>query len=1198
MRAMIRAAVASLVVLMLSTLLGGPVAQAAPPPAPTLLAPASGSAVTTPFTISWSQVLDPTALNGGYNWQLSSTADFSQLVAQDATKPGQTQDTVSGVTAGAYFWRVQAVNGFVEVGPWSAGQSVTITAAGPGQPGVPTLNPSKGGTQFHPYEAIQWTWSGVAGAATYTAEWSRDSRFLVDGVTYFTNTNIPTTLTGFAFGNGTEGTWFMRVRALDANRVKGNPSNVISFSVFYNNPVGPPPTIIAPTGNPTLTLPVTLSWTDGYNPQDLGYEVQVSSTASFSTIEQPTAGHTDPRRVLTSLTAGPKFWRVRSHQGDSSPTTAAVTAWSATGSFTISSAPAVPASVTLTRDPLYSGAEERIQLQLTGPAPAGGAAVRLSSSDPSALPVPATASVTAGIAWTELTVFAGQVTTPTPVTVTATFGGSSTSATITVMPPTLKPDPLQSVVRATGGATMAGRLDLQGNGFAPTGGVEISISSDSPVATVPAAVTIPAGANSRQFTIQTSPVTVTTTVTIRATYAGLTAQWQLTLTPPPRPASLTLRPASTTNGSQGLVTITPDSIAGYDQLIPVTSSDPGVATTTTYATIPASQELGRFDIATTRVAAPTTVAFSVSGGGVTVSSNLSVYPALPTLTSLTVNPTSVTGGASTTGTVTLSGGAPAGGVTVSLGANLPGAATVPATVTVPAGATSATFTVTTFPVDSTTVQLSAALDNVFQFAALSITRAAAAPTLSALTLSPSSVAGGASSTGTVTLAAAAPSGGTVVTLSDNSAAATVPTSVTVAAGATSRTFTVTTTAVTSSTPISISGSSGGSTRSATLTVTPPAPAAPALVSPAQSATPAQPLVLDWSDVAGATSYRVQIDDSSTFAAPFVVDGTVTSSQFTAPALGARQHWWRVQAVSAAGTASAWSVVRRFTPQAIAAAPSLSTVALNPSTVVGGSSSTGTVALTTAAPSGGAVVMLSSNAAAATTPASVTIAAGATSATFPITTSSVTSSVPVTITGSYGGVTRTATLTVTAPPAAASLSTVSLTPASVTGGAAAQGTVSLTSAAPAGGLAVALSSSGAAATVPASVTVPAGASGVNFPIGTSAVTTSTTVTITAQAGGLTKSATLTVTPPATTSTATVTVTATGRSGEQITSSPAGITVTVGSTGSASFAAGTAITLSSPNGRDVVWSGACSSGGAKARTCTFSVSGTASVTAAVQ
>src|SRR5467141_1801689 len=93
--------------------------------------------------------------------------------------------------------------------------------------------------------------------------------------------------------------------------------------------------------------------------------------------------------------------------------------------------------------------------------------------------------------------------------------------------------------------------------------------------------------------------------------------------------------------------------------------------------------------------------------------------------------------------------------------------------------------------------------------------------LSSLSLNPTSVTGGNSSTGTVTLSRAAPAGGATVALSSsNTAAATVPPSVTVAAGATTATFTVSTSAVAASTTVTISGTYSGATRSASLTVTP------------------------------------------------------------------------------------------------------------------------------------------------------------------------------------------------------------------------------------------------------------------------------------------------------------------------------------------------------------------------------------------
>ena len=94
-------------------------------------------------------------------------------------------------------------------------------------------------------------------------------------------------------------------------------------------------------------------------------------------------------------------------------------------------------------------------------------------------------------------------------------------------------------------------------------------------------------------------------------------------------------------------------------------------------------------------------------------------------------------------------------------------------------------------------------------------------TLSSVTLTPTSVTGGNPSTGTATLSSAAPAGGQVVTLGSSLiSVATVPSSVTVAAGAMSANFTVTTSTVTTSTNVIISAASGGITKTADLTVSP------------------------------------------------------------------------------------------------------------------------------------------------------------------------------------------------------------------------------------------------------------------------------------------------------------------------------------------------------------------------------------------
>jgi hypothetical protein len=201
--------------------------------------------------------------------------------------------------------------------------------------------------------------------------------------------------------------------------------------------------------------------------------------------------------------------------------------------------------------------------------------------------------------------------------------------------------------------------------------------------------------------------------------------------------------------------------------------------------------------------------------GQTVALPVTTAPILPYPSSLTLSPTSVTGTQSSTGTVTLTATAPAAGAKVTLSSSN-AAASVPSSVIVPAGSNTASFTVTTNPVPTSTVAtIFASYDGVTPSASLTVTP----PTVSSLTLSPSSVVGGVqSSTGTVTLSGPAPTGGAQVMLSSNNTAASVPSSVTIPAGSTSAAFTVKTSIVLLSTSATISASYDNTTQSASLAV--------------------------------------------------------------------------------------------------------------------------------------------------------------------------------------------------------------------------------------------------------------------------------------------------------------------------------------------------------------------------------------------
>jgi hypothetical protein len=377
------------------------------------------------------------------------------------------------------------------------------------------------------------------------------------------------------------------------------------------------------------------------------------------------------------------------------------------------------------------------------------------------------------------------------------------------------------------------------------------------------------------------------------------------------------------------------------------------------------------------------------------------------------------------------------------------------------------------------------------------------------------------------------------------------------------------------------------------------PAAPALLAPGNASNPAQPITFDWADAAGAASYTIQIDDSSAFTAPLIRTADLTTSIYATSGLATTPHFWRVRGLNVAGVAGAWSATRTFTPQTAPPAATLSTMSTSPSSVAGGTAASGTVVLSVGAPEGGATIGLSSsNPAAAAVPTSVTITANGFAGTFNITTAPVAANTTVTITASYNGSTRSTTILVTAPGTPASLQSLILMPDAVTGGTAAQGVVSLSAAAPVATVVALSSSNPSLAAVPATVIVPAGAATAVFAISTASVSTSSAVVISALYGGTTRTGSLTLSaaaPPPTT--AALTLAATGRSGIHVVSAPAGLDVVTGSSASAPFAIGTSITMTVSGGRDAVFSGSCSTSG-KAKKCTFTLNGTASVSVNVQ
>ncbi len=296
--------------------------------------------------------------------------------------------------------------------------------------------------------------------------------------------------------------------------------------------------------------------------------------------------------------------------------------------------------------------------------------------------------------------------------------------------------------------------------------------------------------------------------------------------PPPSLSlsSLTLNPTSVIGGAQsstGTVTLSGLAPAGGAQVLLASSN--GAASVPPSVTVPAGANSATFPVSTSAVAASTPVTISASYGGVTQTASLTVTAAAGPNYTLSASPTSLsiaqgTSGRSTVtvtpqngfgGSVSLFASGLPSGVTATFSPN-PATTTSTLTLAASSAATSGTVTVTIRGTSGTLTNMTTTT--------LTVTPPPL-PTVSSLTLNPTSVIGGVqSSTGTVTLSGLAPAGGAQVLLASSNGAASVPSSVTVRAGATSATFTVSTSTVLFSTSVTISASYNSTTQTASLSV--------------------------------------------------------------------------------------------------------------------------------------------------------------------------------------------------------------------------------------------------------------------------------------------------------------------------------------------------------------------------------------------
>lgn len=193
-------------------------------------------------------------------------------------------------------------------------------------------------------------------------------------------------------------------------------------------------------------------------------------------------------------------------------------------------------SVTIAPSTIVGGSNiaVRVTVNLAAGAPGEGATIQLSSSNPAIVSVPRTIQIFfAGETSRSTDVVAAPVGAPTQVTITATYGGSTQSAILTVTPPANNAPTITALTvnpaSVTGGTAAQGTVTLSA---AATTATSVTLSSSSaPIVTVPASVTVPAGATTANFTINTTTISSSFSATITASLNGLSRSTPLTVTP-------------------------------------------------------------------------------------------------------------------------------------------------------------------------------------------------------------------------------------------------------------------------------------------------------------------------------------------------------------------------------------------------------------------------------------------------------------------------------------------------------------------------------------------------------------------------------------------------------------------------------------------------------------------------------------------
>jgi len=399
----------------------------------------------------------------------------------------------------------------------------------------------------------------------------------------------------------------------------------------------------------------------------------------------PAAGVPTPRQIGFPATLG-RFMRLRALSEINGKPWTSVAEINVVG--TASSAPAVSVlQVTLNPATVLAGSVSSATVTLTAPAPVGGAVLALTSSNPAVAAVPASLSLPAGASSGEFLISASAVSASTTVTISASYGGITQGATLTVTPGALIQHNGWAVIyvdsQQTGCFNGAASNAIDGN---TTTFWHTQFCGGTPP--LPHEIQIDLGVSYTLSAFQYLPRQ-------DGSACGWIKQYEFYVSP------------------DGINWGTPVAAGTFDYTgYAIKCPGPG-------AGAPTPRQIG-FPAAIGRYIRLRALS-EMSGLPYTSAAEINVLSIQLAPLALTLNPSSVPGGSVSTGTVTLAAPAPAGGVVVTLTSTNPTLATVSASVTIPEDNDSGDFLVSTSAVSaSTMVDILASYGGVTQGSTLAL----------------------------------------------------------------------------------------------------------------------------------------------------------------------------------------------------------------------------------------------------------------------------------------------------------------------------------------------------------------------------------------------------------------------------------------------------------------------------------------------